>query len=89
MEKEPELMYNRPIKGREDIVMLFRKNMEPRCGYCTRSSPAEPGTVICTKKGICTETDHCRSFRYDPLKRVPPQHRMMDFSKYDDTDYSL
>lgn len=69
--------------------MLFRKNIEPRCGYCVRSAPAEAGTIICRKKGICPETNHCRSFRYDPLKRVPPQHRAMDFSKYDDTDYSL
>lgn len=69
--------------------MLFRKDIEPRCGYCTRSRPAENGTVICLKKGICQEMDHCRRFRYDPLKRVPPQHKIMDFSKYEEADYSL
>lgn len=69
--------------------MLFRKDIEPRCGYCTRSRPAEAGTVICLKKGIRQETDHCGRFRYDPLKRIPPQHKIADFSRYDETDYTL
>ncbi len=69
--------------------MLFRKDIEPRCGYCTHSQPAESGTVICRKKGICPETGHCRHFRYAPLKRVPARHKIVDFSKYDEKDYSL
>jgi hypothetical protein len=69
--------------------MLFRKNMEPRCAYCRFSAPAETGTVICKKRGIRDETDHCRRFRYDPLRRVPPKPLTVDFSKYDDRDFSL
>lgn len=69
--------------------MLFRKDIEPRCGYCVHSRPAHSDTVICRKKGICLTTDKCRRFRYAPLKRVPPQHQNMDFTKYDQKDYSL
>ena len=47
--------------------MLFRKNMEPRCGYCRFAAEAEPGLVICRKRGIRPESEHCRKFRYDPL----------------------
>lgn len=69
--------------------MLFRKDIEPRCAYCTRCAPAEEGMVICRKKGIRLETDKCRKFKYDPLKRVPPRQKNIDFTKYDQRDYSL
>lgn len=69
--------------------MLFRKHIEPRCAYCRFSAPAEAGTVICKKRGIREESDHCRRFRYDPLRRVPPKPLAVDFSKYDDRDFSL
>ena len=69
--------------------MVFRKNIEPRCGYCKFGAPAHEDHVICRKKGIKPETSHCRAFRYDPLKRVPPKHLNMDFSSYDEKDYSL
>ena len=69
--------------------MLFRKNMEPRCGYCRFAAEAEPGLVICRKRGIRPESEHCRKFRYDPLKRTPPKPRVADFEKYDKRDFSL
>lgn len=69
--------------------MLFRKDIEPRCTYCRYSAPAEPETVICRKKGVRSAGDHCRSFRYDPLRRVPPKPKSVDFTKYDKEDYSL
>ena len=69
--------------------MLFRKSIEPRCAYCQSSAPGEPGTVICTRKGVVEEGYHCRKFRYNPLRRTPPKPVNPDFSKYDDRDYSL
>lgn len=69
--------------------MLFRKNIPPRCGYCKFGAVAEPGTIICKKKGIRQETDKCRKFQYDPLKRVPPKPATVDFTKYDERDFSL
>ncbi len=69
--------------------MLFRKNIEPRCAYCKFAASAEPETVICRKYGIRKETEHCRKFRYDPMRRVPPRPVTVDFSKYDGQDFSL
>lgn len=69
--------------------MLFRKNIDPYCGYCKFASLAEPGTVVCRKKGIMPESGKCRKFRYAPLQRVPPRPVQIDFKKYDDRDYSL
>ena len=69
--------------------MLFRKNIEPRCGYCKFAAPAESDMVICRKKGIRPEADHCRKFRYDPLKRTPPKPKLADFEQYDNRDFSL
>ena len=69
--------------------MLFRKNIEPNCGYCKFAAGAEPGTVICKKKGIMPESGRCRKFRYNPFQRTPPKPARIDFTKYDDRDYSL
>ena len=69
--------------------MLFRKDIEPRCAYCKYSAPAEEETVICRKKGIRADTDRCRRFQYDPLRRVPPRSETVDFLKFDERDFSL
>lgn len=69
--------------------MLFRKDIEPRCAYCKYSARAEEETVICRKKGIRADTDHCRKFKYDPLRRIPPRSETVDFLKFDETDFSL
>ena len=71
------------------LPLLFRKDIEPHCSYCRYSAPAEPGMVICRKKGIIPESEGCRRFRYDPLRRTPPKPVRMDFSRYDARDYSL
>ena len=36
-----------------------------------------------------TADDQCRRFRYDPTKRIPRKARALDFSKYDERDFSL
>ena len=53
--------------------MLFQNTIEPRCTYCKRGRPLEDGQVICPKWGIVSPGSNCRSFSYDPLKRVPPR----------------
>lgn len=45
--------------------------------------------MLCAKKGIVPHCDDCRKFRYDPFKRVPPKPRALDFSKYEEDDFSL
>lgn len=88
MEIDALLMYNEEkING--GIYMLFRKDIEPRCGYCKFGARAEEETVICRKKGIRADTDHCRKFQYDPLRRVPPRAESVDFLKFDEKDFSL
>ena len=70
--------------------MLFRKKMEPSCSYCVRCTQLDDGMVLCAKKGILQPTDgKCFWFRYDPCKRIPCKAKALDFSKYDEEDFSL
>ena len=55
--------------------MLFEKKMDPRCAYCQRCAPLDEESVMCIKRGVGPAGFHCRAFKYDPLKRVPPPPR--------------
>ena len=70
-------------------MALFQKTIEPRCGYCARSRPLSDEQVVCGKKGVMSPASHCPSFRYDPLKRVPPRPVRADFTKLKDEDFKL
>lgn len=52
---------------------LFRKNIEPRCAYCARANPLDGEHATCKRRGVVALGDHCRAFKYDPLRRVPPK----------------
>ena len=54
-------------------MKLFRKHMDPSCAYCTHGQQVNEREVACVKRGIVPIEHHCRAFRYDPLKRVPPR----------------
>ena len=69
--------------------MLFRKKMEPSCSYCVRGAKLEEDQVLCAKKGIQPLDGKCFWFRYDPCKRIPCKAKALDFSKYDEEDFSL
>lgn len=69
--------------------MLFRKKIERSCAYCVYGTKLDEDTILCSKKGMKTVEDKCRKFQYDPLKRVPAKAKALDFSKYDDQDFSL
>ncbi|MEG2000192.1 MAG: hypothetical protein RR053_02195 [Evtepia sp.] len=69
--------------------MLFSKKIEPRCTYCQKSAKLNEDQVLCIKKGIMPIGDHCHSFRYNPLKRIPPPPPIADFSRLQDEDFSL
>ena len=71
------------------MAMLFQKHIEPRCIYCQRGAQLEDGKVLCPKKGVVDAQGSCRSFRYDPLKRVPPPPAAPDFSHLKDEDFLL
>lgn len=69
--------------------MLFRKKIERSCAYCVYGAHLEGGEILCSKKGMRTINESCRKFKYDPTKRIPYKKKAMDFSKYDNEDYSL
>lgn len=69
--------------------MLFRKKIERSCAYCSYGTCLEDGKILCARKGIKTVQDKCLRFKYDPCKRIPPKAKPLDFSRYDEEDYSL
>ena len=69
--------------------MLFRKNIEPRCAYCAKGSSINEREVICSRKGIVAPEFHCRGFRYDPLRRVPPRPANFDTAAHSAEDFSI
>ena len=46
--------------------MLFRKKIERACSYCVYSAKLDDGACLCSKRGLKSEHDSCRKFRYDP-----------------------
>ena len=69
--------------------MLFEKKMDPRCAYCQRCAPLDEESVMCIKRGVVPAGFHCRAFKYDPLKRVPPRPPPPDFSRLKDEGFVL
>ena len=70
-------------------LKLFRKDIDPRCAYCQRGQQINEREVACVKRGIMKVEDHCRSFQYDPLKRVPPRPASLDTDKLNEAYFSL
>jgi hypothetical protein len=69
--------------------MLFRRDIDPRCAYCQRGEQINEREVACIKRGIMAVEAHCRSFKYDPLKRVPPRPVSLDTDKLNKADFTL
>ena len=69
--------------------MLFRRKIARSCAYCENGVTLEVGQILCTKKGIRMPENKCWRFRYDPCKRVPQKAKALDFSKYNNQDFSL
>ena len=74
---------------REMIAMLFRKKIERDCSYCVYGTRLEGDQILCAKKGMKCAGDKCQKFKYDPTKRIPQKEKALDFSKYDEQDFSL
>lgn len=69
--------------------MLFRKKMEHLCAYCESGTALEDGQILCARKGLRMSEEKCWRFRYDPCKRIPKRAKALDFSKYDQEDFTL
>lgn len=68
---------------------LFQKKIEPRCAYCAHGRQLSQDEVACPKKGVMAAGSRCRSFRYDPLKRVPPRPAKPAGAGLPDEDFKL
>ena len=68
---------------------LFQKSIEPRCAYCAHGREAGEGQILCPKKGVMAAGSHCRSFKYDPLRRVPPRPAKLAGMELGDEDFKL
>lgn len=68
---------------------LFQKKIEPRCTYCAHGRALGEDQIVCPKKGVMAAGSHCRSFRYDPLKRVPPRPTKLAGMALKDEDFQL
>jgi hypothetical protein len=73
----------------EGRIMLFRKDIEPRCAYCQHGATLTEDQIMCPKKGIVSAGASCRRFSYDPLKRVPPRPATFDGGKFKKEDFTL
>lgn len=69
--------------------MLFRKEIQRSCDYCSHGTKLNCDQILCVRRGIVTPDHACRKFQYDPCKRVPPKPKAANFSKFDDEDFSL
>lgn len=68
---------------------LFQKGIEPRCAYCAHGRELNEEQIVCPKKGVMAAGSHCRSFKYDPLKRVPPRPPKLAGVGLSDEDFKL
>ncbi len=69
--------------------MLFRKKITRSCSYCQHGTAMDCDQILCSKRGVVSAYYSCRKFRYNPCKRIPPKMKALDFSKYQETDFSL
>ena len=66
----------------------FNKKLEKHCEYCVYGSTLNfDNQIICKKRGVTDKADNCRSYKYDPLKRVPARVKIAD--GFSDEDFKL
>lgn len=73
-------------KGVKNLKSIFlKKDAAPSCGYCKYGQVCRgTDTVVCLKRGLSTTDEHCRAFKYDPIKRIPKKRPTIEsFSKDD------
>lgn len=55
--------------------LVNTEDITPVCRLCSHGMIAADGDcVLCVKTGIRQLDSSCRSFKYDPLKRVPKKN---------------
>lgn len=52
--------------------IINKNEVSPACGVCAHGIiSADKESVLCVKTGIRLLDSSCKSFQYDPLKRIP------------------
>jgi hypothetical protein len=69
--------------------MLFRKNIEPMCAYCSYGKKLDETELSCKFRGVTRASDSCRRFKYEPLKRVPPKPARLVMRGLKDDDFNI
>jgi len=69
--------------------MLFDKNIEPGCAYCSYGAALGADEIICAKRGIMNGFGSCGRFRYEPTKRVPRVLSKLDTAGFSEEDFSI
>ena len=77
------------IKGSVKMSKIgFNKNLQKSCSYCVYGKVLEDSNeAICKKHGVTDKRDYCRSYKYDPLKRIPQKIKLSD--NYSEDDFKL
>lgn len=66
----------------------FNKNLQKSCAYCIYGKTLSyTGETVCKKRGVMSEHDYCRSYKYDPLKQIPQTPKIAD--NYSEEDFKL
>lgn len=65
-----------------------KDGITPACSLCAHGIISADGeSVLCVKTGVRLLTSSCKSFKYDPLKRVPL--RRTDSFGFTEEDFRL
>ncbi|MCL2152362.1 MAG: hypothetical protein FWH57_05305 [Oscillospiraceae bacterium] len=70
-------------------TMLFERNITPSCAYCHFGTDMGYGVVACVRRGIMAGYGSCRTFRYEPTKRVPEVTPDLNLAGLSEEDFSL
>ncbi len=70
-------------------MKLFQTSIDPRCAYCAHGRELDRDQVVCPRKGVMSAGSHCSSFRYDPLKRIPPRPTKLTGTALSEEDFKL
>ena len=73
------------FKKKKKTVLLFGKNIEPDCRYCSYNSGDEESICV---RGHKAEASKCRDYEYNPLLREPKRRPMLN-KNYSDEDFEL
>lgn len=68
--------------------LFNKKKYSQRCDSCYYGRlTADSQSVLCVKSGIMKPDHKCKSYRYDPLKRIP--EKPINLQKFSAEDFQL